>query len=305
MRLRGVLLAAAAASAACSLLVDTGGLSGGADASDGGGTRTDATTPTPPPGAPPPGGGDASSDAGADVRMSSYRATVLADGPQVYLRLGDASGATAPKNEVTSSIGASAAYGGAPVFGVPGAIAFDSDTAVRFDEGASARIDLGNVLAKPGTGTPESFELWFQPLQPLTNQPRFLFDRDVPGGGQRYDFFAFDGKLELERHDADGGVDGVYDNGANLVLGTWYHLVVTLAGMSPTNGLKIYVNGSLAAAADETVTLADAVGAFVFGAKVSDPSTNAANGAIDELAIYTHVLTPARILAHYNAGIGN
>jgi PKD repeat protein len=90
--------------------------------------------------------------------------------------------------------------------------------------------------------------------------------------------------------------------------GQWHHVVGTLSGA----GLQLFVDGSLVAH-DLSVTSAQVYWGFwrVGGDRLtswpSQPSREAINASIDEVAVYGHALTPSRVRAHYQASgrLGN
>lgn len=300
----------AAAVAACSLLVDTSGLENGegpdgaaldgagtdANGSGDGGGGPDGTSPPPPPGSD--GGLDAA-DAN-DGQSSSYFAVVMSDTPVAYFRLGDAVGTTVAKNDSTLGSAPTGVLSAGVTLGTSGAIAFDPNTAATFTNGTGAKLDLGNFFAKFGdvAGT---IEMWVKPLAAPANAPRFLVDRSTTTPTPRYMLFLFNDKVEFERYDADGGVDGVYSPTGTIAVGTWYHIAVTA---NTTAGMHLYVNGTQVDSSALAITLGDVGGNFYVGAKFSNPLQNGADAVIDEVAVYNKLLAAARITAHYQAGLG-
>ena len=71
----------------------------------------------------------------AAAPATDYKATVLADNPLFYYRLGESSGATTAYDEVATT--ANGTYYGSPTFGQTGAISGDSNTSVKFKEADS------------------------------------------------------------------------------------------------------------------------------------------------------------------------
>ena len=74
---------------------------------------------------------------------------------------------------------------------------------------------------------------------------------------------------------------------------TFSHVVFTLDG----DTLKVYLNGVESGSQKSYVSLLDTSYPLVIGEFF--------DGVLDELAIYEHALTAARIKAHYRAGTGN
>jgi Concanavalin A-like lectin/glucanases superfamily len=101
-------------------------------------------------------------------------------------------------------------------------------------------------------------------------------------------------KIQLRWEDSSG-VGNVLD-AVNAVIGTTYHVVGTFDGADAI----LYVNGvEKARRATSSNTLPNAVptiGSQNYGTPL------AFNGTVDEVAWYTTVLSPARVLAHYRSG---
>jgi len=95
-------------------------------------------------------------------------------------------------------------------------------------------------------------------------------------------------------------------NTGTLLANTWYLLAVTCGAGTA----KLYINGVLkASGADNTLPTAAQLSATSVGYWNFNQTSDAAapsygwHGYLQELAIYNSVLTAARLLAHYNAGI--
>jgi len=99
-----------------------------------------------------------------------------------------------------------------------------------------------------------------------------------------------------------------FNGGTTLIPGRWYHVALTYDGSSTLAGTKIYLDG----VEESKTTISDVIpplgsllniGNAVIGARVSN--TNAIehmHGRIDEVEVYSRVLTSAEILAIFNAG---
>ena len=281
--MRGVALSLALC-AGCGLFPSLDGLSSGGDASPG--DASDATK------------SDASSDAkssqdAGDAAAVTYRATVLADKPAGYWRLGGTT--QTAQDELGAHPGT--AHGNV-MFGVPGAIANDPDTAARF-------VDRTGWIQVPGpfqfTGkVPFSIEVWgnsdtivdYFPLAscdgPLNESPRF---------GWSF-YFDLDGTLVFGRYEGDGGARDLSATSFAPAVNAWHHFVATVDGTTEI----IYVDGALAdqkPAGTEAATPDD----FTIGAD-SQGTGVAFQGVIDEAAIYAFALTPAQVKHHYDVGRG-
>ena len=84
---------------------------------------------------------------------------------------------------------------------------------------------------------------------------------------------------------------------------TWHHVVGTYT--SGTNGMKLYVDGALQGQNRATPVLSTGywrVGAEAMSGWAGNPG-QFYDGLLDELAVYTDVLTPTEVLSHYDVGI--
>jgi hypothetical protein len=90
-----------------------------------------------------------------------------------------------------------------------------------------------------------------------------------------------------------------------LPFGTWHHCVMTFDGTT----CILYVDGQAQASSAALAAMVPDVsspitigeGRWLGDANTFGP-TRSFNGTLDEVAVYTNVLTPDRVLAHYNAG---
>ncbi len=82
----------------------------------------------------------------------------------------------------------------------------------------------------------------------------------------------------------------------------WHHVVGTYA--TGTNGMRLYVDGVLQGqtkATTQAFTGYWRAGGESMTGWAGNPSNANFDGTLDELAVYTKVLTPARVQAHYDA----
>lgn len=244
---------------------------------------------------PVPRTGDAVSIVG--IIGPDYPATVLADSPRFYYRLGESAGPTATDS---SGNGRPATYSTANlVYSRPGAIYDGINTAVQFLGGAdtvgNSFLDLSTALA--GYSGDKTIEFWFKrAANPPDN--RYIFDS---GGDPRLVIYLSSAGVYTWAD--NGNVRALADAGP---LNAWDHVVMTFSG--PT--VRAWVNGIGGSAVN--------MGAgFNFGnphpantrmmAAWSSTNANASRqvtGELDEVAFYPHVLSDARIAAHRDAGLG-
>jgi hypothetical protein len=95
---------------------------------------------------------------------SSYSSTVIADGPVVYYRLGDASGATTAVDSSGNNRNGTYTLGQL-VQGVSGAIVGDTDTAVTFSPNCcfpNSQVTYASGVGLPSANAARSVEAWFK-----------------------------------------------------------------------------------------------------------------------------------------------
>ena len=218
----------------------------------------------------------------------SYSAAVLTDNPVSYWRLGESSGTTAA-DESGANPGT---YLNSPTLGAPSLLASDTaDTAVSFDGvndtvkvPSSPSLELGSTL---------SLEAWIKPKTALPSSGTFA---SVVTKAESYSLQFNGPNIEFtimqngnrRRMPAPGVIH------PNQI----YHVVGTYDGETQ----RLYVNGTLVASGSVTS---------------GPPSTNSNalyigswdgeeeffKGTIDEVAVYDTTLSPARVAAHYAAGV--
>jgi PKD repeat protein len=222
----------------------------------------------------------------------TYGKAVVADSPDFYYRLGDASGPTAKDSSGNQLDGS---YSGGETFGQPGAVPGTSDTAVLFD-GTSGTV----ASAGPVTGpTTYSEEVWFKTT--TTHGGKLIGFGDQPSGlSSNYDRHVYmenSGQLTF----------GVWTGQANTITsaksyndGAWHHLVATQG----SDGMTLYVDG--AAVGTNAQTQAQAYSGYwrLGGDSSWGGDSPWFAGYLDEAAVYSSELTADQVKAHYRAGGG-
>lgn len=239
---------------------------------------------------------------------STYASEVLADAPVAYFRLGDA-GAAITDNSGHSHTGTAS---GAVAFGVPGALAGDTDTAASFGGGA-----IKTSIIQAGA-TAYSMEAWVKTtstdlLALLTNRrPDGTPDKGLAmfigpawsGAGPGSVTFAVNG---------DNVLIGAF-TAATVNDGAWHHIVGVFngAGLVTPSQFTIYIDGIAQIA---TTAITYDLGYYTGPAStplVGDPTGTSIgtlfghynfDGSMDEIAIYDHALSAARVAAHYEASV--
>jgi len=237
----------------------------------------------------PSGGGS-----GAD-----YAATVLADAPRGYWRLGEASGnpqdSSGNGNHVT-------VVGGTPTYGVAGAI--DGNTAI--DLGAADHFSIPHAAALDPAAF--SIEAWVKFDTIDTTSWQVIAAKDGYTANTGWGLYWAPASsypanwpnvgLNFVRFNAESG-PVLPDESFMPVVGTWYHVVGTYDGAN----MRLYLNGSLVAGPIAR-TITGSGTSLNLGARHLNNGTSATdflNGTIDEVAAYPTALSSARVAAHYAA----
>jgi hypothetical protein len=227
-------------------------------------------------------------DVGHGDTALTYRDAVLADLPSAYWRLGDL--ATTARDEIGNNDGT---YAGNCARGIAGAIAGDSDPAVGFD-GTSCMVTLPNAFGFTGT-QPFSIEAWVAPSASGV-QFQHVFTRETRTAGPDDGYALLRATavgIYLERVVATTASDSSVAVVAN---GAYAHVVAVYDGAAN----RLYVDGAEVGApqpdagALATISVAALIGASSQG--------NFFAGAIDEVAVYGHALSLARVALHHQLG---
>lgn len=221
-----------------------------------------------------------------------------------YWRLGEAAGPTALDSWGTNN----GTYSGIETFGLTGAIGGDANTSVDFAGNGSSLVrvpyssDLNGGRDPNGSWT---VECWVWPdLDAATEGGLFavpVASVDLSQNRSGYFFLEQADGWQLRLGNSSGYLAG-WNGAAGSVGGVpqanaWYHLVGAYDGASGTG--YIYVNGVQVKSNAVTGIAQNAAATFNLGDR-GDGAPFA--GRIDEVAVYTGVLSASRIQAHYTAG---
>jgi hypothetical protein len=228
---------------------------------------------------------------------AQYSATILADGPLGYWRLGEPQ--TTPVAADSTGGGRDGIYTRSVVSGATGAIVGDPDTAATFDG-----LTTGVVIPAIGTdpfnlANGFTLEAWVinngqggTPRSPLGR----IVSRGWPGRfGYGWGILANNGMrfTTYGIKDYDSGITVVPQDGA-------YHYVAVV--FDSTNTANFFLDGvqTDAISAPNPTALTDLD--LIIGRNPASTAEEFFNGNIDEVAIYGVELTAAQILAHFKAG---
>jgi len=232
---------------------------------------------------------------GVSAHAGLYDATVLADNPRIYLRVGETSGLTAYD---------SGPYGGAqdgtylagPALGVAGILA--DDTAVGLTPNQAIQV------LDPFQPIAYTLEAWLRADAGVTTGRGILVrTAGDPNGTWSHQLRITNTGL-LQHYTFDGSVKHIVGT-TTVEADTWYHVVGTA-----TNGdrMRLYVNGALEA--ESSFTLGDlwtGGNQWLLGTHSGDAAGTGPiqyfDGTLDEIAVYDYALTADQIQAHYAAGV--
>jgi hypothetical protein len=230
--------------------------------------------------------------AAADV---AYADAVLADGPALYWRLGEASGTTAANLGSASGDGT---YTGTPTLAQPGLLPGDADTCAKFngdyvDGGALTATALGIA-----NNADRTIECWLK-VEPSGSGGTYRVPWAVGGGSQPAALYIGLSDTASPTAWEIGLWGGVSSFTMPSPVAAARHVALTYAGA--TKAFEVFVDGVSVHTYTHGANLTT-VGAAPFDAGWLRPT--AANhwaGWLDEVAVYASVLSGARIAAHFAA----
>lgn len=212
---------------------------------------------------------------------NSYAAEVTEDSPLVYYKLDETSGTTA-----TATIGTT--NGTHTSVTVNQATALNENRASASFNGTSSFSSAGNVYE--GT-TNQTVEAWVYPTS--VSGTRGIVSKISTTRG--FSLELVNGKASFRLINSAGVTETVTGT-TTLSINTWYHVVGVRN--STTGKISIYVNGQEEANATLSGT---AIGTSTTAFYIGRSAATYFAGRIDEVAVYTAALAPARITAHYDA----
>jgi len=230
---------------------------------------------------------------------ANYAAAVLADSPVGYWPLNEASGTVALD---ASGNGHDGTYSGSFTLGASGLLPASTNTCVNFTGGRMAVPDA--VALRLGAGA-LSVEAWINASSMASYAS--LWDDGTSGATRGYSLFLnANGGGGPTRVYAEFGGSGDPSNeiaiSTGIATNETDHVVVTSNGLG---AIVIYRNAvSVFSRPNQVIGAANSAnGVTLFG----NPSGGGGllQGKAQSFAVYGSVLTPARVTAHYNAGVGS
>jgi len=229
--------------------------------------------PPPPPATPPP-----PPTPTPTPTPTGYAATVAADTPAAFWRLGEKTGTTA--TDVVA--GANGTYGGGFTLGLAGLLVNNTDTAVALN-GLNGSVSVAHRSTLPG-GDTFTLEAWVTRV--ATKREDAIFSKGT--GGPQLSINKSN-QLTLAR----AGYGEVVRSTTTLVTGRKYHVVATKQG----SVVRLYVDGINRTGTVTNRTMTATTSALLLGA---GPSY--LRGTLDEVAVYTRALSATDVARHNTAG---
>jgi hypothetical protein len=229
---------------------------------------------------------------------ADYSSTVLSYKPSGYWRLNEAAtvpGADQAANSGSVGAAANAFYKGTAgstyTHPTTGALAGDANGAVTFSGGSVGVPYIPSFNTKVFT-----LEAWLNPNDVSgTVCPLSSVNFTTYRQGWILYTSAAGWNLRLYNDTVTPAINIIATNG--IYAGAWQHVAITCDG---TNA-SVYVNGVLGAVGTNTVPYVPCNGKLLtFG--VRNDGNYACPGSVDEVAIYTNMLSASTIAAHYSAG---
>lgn len=233
----------------------------------------------------------------SDGYTSRYPCEVLADSPLSYWRLGDDTTATYAFDMVTQ--GPLGERLGELLLEPDGALADDADGATNFDGG---RIVVGD-LHMFAQRVPYSVEVWVKPDGVAWEGPPTLISHNDGscGGYMGWTLNMSNAEYELQFGRDTCGMGVATPLQSILPFDRFSHVVGTYDG----NNLRLFVDGAIRNSRVHQKSIdAGHDGVLQMGREADSSTWGKFTGVLDEVAVYDHVLSDARILRHYQVGSG-
>ena len=219
----------------------------------------------------------------------AYGGAVWDANPDIYLRLDETSGSTAV-NRMTNDAGGTISSG--VTLGVSPSPAYPAGTAMSFDSGAA------RVVGTTQYNDPETFSLetWFKTT--ATGGRIFGFGNSQGQTSSNYDRHLYLDNGHL-RYGIWTGQTNTIDSPNAVNDGNWHHVVITEQPGSQVMYLDGQPVSSMSIAGAQSYS-----GYWRLGSDNVWSGGNDYRGQLDEAAVYSSVLSPQTVLAHFVAGGG-
>ncbi len=261
--------------------------------------------------------GSASSDSGSGLGSTIFPGigttanTAMTQSPVLFWRFSETAGTTVADSSGNGNTGV--ASGGYTRNTTPGAFSTDTDPAITFTAASNGKVVGANPIGIPSGTASRSVSAWFKTTttgqQALTS---YGCTSGVSGcsAGQNFGLFVLSAN-QLMTWGWGGGEDLTFSTTpvtSNVEDGNWHEAVETYNGS--TNSMTVYLDGtSLGSQTPTTPLNTVAPGAQGFNVGVAVPVDDASNGgkyfngSIDDVSVYSSVLSAAQVTAQYAARV--
>lgn len=190
-------------------------------------------------------------------------------------------------------------YKNGPTLGVAGALSNDPDTAASFD-GLNDYVQFTGTTGIPVGASTRSVEAWFKTT---SGNRQVLFAYGSAANTQEYGLWLNSGGAGMTAWGFGTGNDKVFTLASAVNDGAWHQVVQTYSG----SVLTLYIDGvALPTQAATRSTTMDGYG-FGIGAIINPTDGNSGGfftGSIDEVSLYTTVLSQSTVTDHYQLATG-
>ena len=183
---------------------------------------------------------------------------------------------------------------------------FTNTKSVSFD-GIDDYVDCGDAdnlsFGNGSTDSPFSISAWIN--MNSINKFRILSKYEAPNYEYQFDVGS-SSKLELYIFDGTKYRARLFNTPLNT--GQWYHVAATYSGVGGANaqdGIKIYVDGVRVDDTTDTNGTYVAMHNTTADVYIGQIASTFANGAMDEVAIFSSELSQSDITSIYNSGVPN
>lgn len=232
----------------------------------------------------------------------TYGTAVVADAPQLYYRFHDGtfdfSGNTRRGTYQSGATG-----------GIVSALLNDANTAINLDGTAAGYVSTYSLITSP---TSFSIELWLR-ASAANGGGRLLGFGNARTGtsatttSDRHLYMRNDGRLSFGVYGSSATSRRAIHSPLRYDDGQWHHVVATFGtGPLGPGEMLLYVDGAQVQTSLQTAGSTNYSGYWRVGADTLSgwafaPTNAGFNGDVDEVAVYTSVLSPERIAVHYAA----
>ena len=225
--------------------------------------------------------------------MSLYTDVVDADSPTAHWRLGETSGTSAVDR---IAVAANGTYTGGYTLNQASPIITESTKGIVLN-GTTGYVNLGTpvkLTTALASANAITFEAWVWPS--VNNVAMQWLCSGSDGSAWRFSMTAT-GKIEAFLPYVAGWIQ--VSSTTTINAAGWHHVAYTYDGTT----VRFYLDGQPDGTSTNARTMVFASKACAIG-RYGDFGGAYFNGNIDEVAVYKSALSAARILAHYEAGVG-